>query len=76
VALNGTADPTTANVILLVYVNGQLWQEVIPHSFLFIVFISSVFIWLCQNAALGWWYWSNGWVQGTDPRGKCPAGIY
>lgn len=28
VARNGTADPTTANVILLVYVNGALWQEV------------------------------------------------
>jgi endoglucanase len=27
VAVNGTADPTTANVIELAYVNGQVWQE-------------------------------------------------
>jgi hypothetical protein len=27
VAVNGTADPTTANVIELAYVNGTIWQE-------------------------------------------------
>ena len=27
VAVNGTADPTTANVIKLAYVNGTIWQE-------------------------------------------------
>jgi hypothetical protein len=32
ITVNGVVDPITANVILLAYVNGVIWQEVDQHK--------------------------------------------